>query len=41
VEYVGWAGRVAHGLKGTNPSLDALFDATYREAIAKLATETA
>jgi (p)ppGpp synthase/HD superfamily hydrolase len=39
VEYVGWAGRVAHGLKGTHPSLDALFDATYREAIAKLATE--
>jgi (p)ppGpp synthase/HD superfamily hydrolase len=39
VEYVGWAGRVAHGLKGAHPSLDALFEATYRDAMAKLATE--
>jgi (p)ppGpp synthase/HD superfamily hydrolase len=39
VEYVGWAGRVAAGLKGVNPALDALFDATYRDAMAQLATE--
>jgi (p)ppGpp synthase/HD superfamily hydrolase len=39
VEYVGWAGRVAAGLKGACPSLDALFDATYREATARLASE--
>jgi hypothetical protein len=39
VEYVGWAGRVAVGLKGANPALDALFDATYRDAVARLATE--
>lgn len=39
VEYVGWAGRVAAGLKGANPPLDALFEATYREAVAKLAAE--
>jgi (p)ppGpp synthase/HD superfamily hydrolase len=41
VEYVGWAGRVAHGLKGTHASLDALFDVTYRAAIAALAREAA
>ena len=39
VEYVGWAGRVAVGLKGANPALDALFDATYRDAVARLAAE--
>jgi (p)ppGpp synthase/HD superfamily hydrolase len=39
VEYVGWAGRVAVGLKGVNPALDALFEATYRDAMAKLAEE--
>ena len=39
VEYVGWAGRVAAGLKGINPSLDNLFDATYRDAMATLAAE--
>jgi (p)ppGpp synthase/HD superfamily hydrolase len=39
VEYLGWAGRVAVGLKGANPALDALFDATYRDAMAKLAAE--
>jgi (p)ppGpp synthase/HD superfamily hydrolase len=39
VEYVGWAGRVAIGLKGVNPALDALFEATYRTAMAKLAEE--
>lgn len=39
LEYVGWAGRVAAGLKGVNPALDALFDATYREACARLAAE--
>lgn len=39
VEYVGWAGRVAAGLRGVNPALEALFDATYREAMAKLAAE--
>jgi (p)ppGpp synthase/HD superfamily hydrolase len=37
VEYVGWAGRVAAGLAGANPALDALFEATYREALARLA----
>lgn len=39
LEYVGWAGRVAAGLKGENPGLDALFEATYRAAIARLAAE--
>jgi (p)ppGpp synthase/HD superfamily hydrolase len=39
VEYVGWAGRVAAGLRGANPGLDALFDETYRAAMAKLAEE--
>jgi (p)ppGpp synthase/HD superfamily hydrolase len=39
LEYVGWAGRVGAGLKGANASLDALFDATYREAVARLAQE--
>jgi (p)ppGpp synthase/HD superfamily hydrolase len=39
VEYVGWAGRVAIGLKGVNPTLDALFEATYRTAMTKLAEE--
>jgi (p)ppGpp synthase/HD superfamily hydrolase len=39
VEYLGWAGRVAVGLKGVNPALDALFDATYRDAISQLAAE--
>lgn len=39
LEYIGWAGRVAAGLKGVNPALDALFDATYREACARLAAE--
>jgi len=37
LEYVGWAGRVALGLKGVNTALDALFEATYRDAVAKLA----
>jgi (p)ppGpp synthase/HD superfamily hydrolase len=39
VEYVGWAGRVAAGLRGANPMLEALFDATYRDAVTKLAAE--
>ncbi|MBR0654446.1 HD domain-containing protein [Plastoroseomonas arctica] len=39
VEYVGWAGRVAVGLKGVNPALDALFDTTYRAALTRLAAE--
>lgn len=39
VEYVGWAGRVAAGLKGVNPALDALFDETYRAAVRALAAE--
>lgn len=39
LEYVGWAGRVAAGLRGVNPALDALFDATYRDAVARLAKE--
>ena len=37
LEYVGWCGRVAVGLKGLNPALDALFDATYRDAVRQLA----
>lgn len=39
LEYIGWAGRVAAGLRGVNPALDALFDVTYREAVARLAQE--
>ena len=39
LEYVGWAGRVAAGLKGENPGLDALFETTYRDAVARLAAE--
>jgi (p)ppGpp synthase/HD superfamily hydrolase len=39
VEYVGWAGRVAAGLKGVDAALDALFEATYRDAVARLAAE--
>ncbi len=39
VEYVGWAGRVAAGLTGVNPALDALFAETYRSAMARLAAE--
>ncbi|NKC33898.1 HD domain-containing protein [Falsiroseomonas selenitidurans] len=39
VEYVGWAGRVAAGLKGANPTLDRLFETTYREAVGRLAAE--
>jgi (p)ppGpp synthase/HD superfamily hydrolase len=39
LEYVGWAGRVGAGLKGVNPALDALFDTTYRAAVAKLSAE--
>lgn len=38
-EYVGWAGRVAAGCKGVNPALDALFDETYRAALARLTDE--
>ncbi len=41
VEYVGWAGRVVAGLRGVNPSLEALFDATYRTAMESLAREAA
>ncbi|MBY0331474.1 MAG: HD domain-containing protein [Acetobacteraceae bacterium] len=40
VEYVGWAGRVAAGLKGVNPALDALFERTYRDAVRALAEES-
>ena len=39
VEYVGWAGRVAAGLKGVNPGLDALFEDAYRDAMRSLAAE--
>lgn len=39
VEYVGWAGRVAHGLKGVNPALNALFEQTYRDAVLALAAD--
>jgi (p)ppGpp synthase/HD superfamily hydrolase len=38
-EYIGWAGRVAEGLTGVNPALDALFRETYRAAVARLAQE--
>ncbi len=38
-EYIGWSGRVAAGVKGVNPGLDALFDATYREALSHLASD--
>jgi (p)ppGpp synthase/HD superfamily hydrolase len=38
-EYVGWAGRVADGCKGVNPALDALFEDTYRAAVARLAQD--
>ena len=41
VEYVGWAGRVAAGLRGVNPALEALFDATYHSAMAGLARKAA
>lgn len=41
VEYVGWAGRVAAGLRGVNPALEALFDRTYQNAMAELAREAA
>ncbi|WP_431303873.1 HD domain-containing protein [Sediminicoccus sp. BL-A-41-H5] len=41
VEYVGWAGRVAAGLRGVNPGLEALFDQTYRNAMIELARNTA
>ena len=37
LEYVGWCGRVGVGLKGLNPALDALFEATYRDAVRQLA----
>lgn len=40
LEYIGWAGRVASGMKGVNPALDALFAQTYREAVQALAGET-
>lgn len=39
VEYAGWAGRVAEGLRGANPGLEAAFDAAYRDALAALARE--
>ena len=39
LEYLGWAGRVAAGCKGVNPALDALFEETYRAALARLARE--
>jgi (p)ppGpp synthase/HD superfamily hydrolase len=39
LEYLGWAGRVAAGLRGVNPALDALFEATYRDALQRLAAE--
>jgi (p)ppGpp synthase/HD superfamily hydrolase len=38
-EYIGWAARVAAGLKGVNPGLDAMFEETYREAVRKLADD--
>jgi (p)ppGpp synthase/HD superfamily hydrolase len=41
VEYVGWAGRVAAGLRGVNPGLEALFDQTYQDAMTELARATA
>jgi (p)ppGpp synthase/HD superfamily hydrolase len=41
VEYVGWAGRVAAGLRGVNPALEALFDKTYQQAMMELAQAAA
>ncbi|MBY0336522.1 MAG: HD domain-containing protein [Acetobacteraceae bacterium] len=41
VEYIGWAGRVAAGLRGVNPGLEAAFDAAYRAALDALAREAA
>lgn len=41
VEYVGWAGRVAAGLRGVNPPLEALFDQTYQQAMIDLARDAA
>lgn len=41
VEYVGWAGRVAAGLRGVNPELEALFDQTFQASMEALARETA
>lgn len=38
-EYIGWAARVAAGLKGVNPGLDALFETTYRQALVRLADD--
>ena len=37
LEYIGWAGQVAVGLRGVNPALEALFDQTHRMALAELA----
>lgn len=39
LEYLGWAGRVAAGLKGVNAALDAVFETTYRDAVLRLAAE--
>lgn len=41
VEYVGWAGRVAAGLRGVNPPLEALFDQTYQRTMVELARDAA
>lgn len=40
-EYVAWARAVAEGLRGTNPALDALFDAAAAHAEAALAEPSA
>jgi (p)ppGpp synthase/HD superfamily hydrolase len=36
VEYFEWAATVVAGLRGTNPELEALFDAAYREGLDQL-----
>ncbi|WP_448190706.1 HD domain-containing protein [Azospirillum sp. sgz301742] len=36
VEYFEWAARVVAGLRGTNPELEALFDAAHREGLDQL-----
>jgi len=41
LEYIGLAGRVAGGIQGVNPALEALFAATYRDAVLRLAAEEA
>ncbi len=41
LDYVGWAARVAEGLRGANPGLEAAFDEARREALEALASPAA